>query len=342
MLPRCRDTRRPVTIGPSDVPKLLVLGHDTCVGSHLAVAGHRTGMHVLGFSRDTDIERGDRILRSLNARQLPAVAGEVTNREQISDVLGRYRPDVVVSAADRAFPSPGANGWLGSYSDNYQAAIAIIDAIEMVDPERRPFLIWVGSEDEYGIAPAPWLESAQALPTSAYGTSKLLATTIIATAIRTGIVEGCVVRLPIVFGEAQSPARLIANLVIAALQGRPLSLPPGDPMFALTYATDAAEWMIRLAGARGAADFPTVVNAPGYRPMALRKFVSVLDGIVPDGVVTETLLPSDRTGVQSAQWPDTFLAEQLGLGPVLETPLEHALTETFAWYHRNRWFWTVG
>lgn len=328
----------PVTTGSNDVPKLLVLGQHGFIGCHLVGAGLRTGMHVLGFSLGEDIDQGDRILRSLNTPQVPSVSGDATTCGQIREVLERYRPDVVVNAVGQIPPSPSRETWLGGYEVNYLTATATIDALATLSPEDRPFLLWVGSEEEYGAAPAPWLESVEPMPTTAYGTSKLAATTIVTAAIRSGIVAGCVVRLPLLFGGAQSPSMPIPQLITTALSGRPIPLLPGDPILMLAFAADIAEWMIRLASAHGATSFPLLINAPGYRPMSQNSIIKLLDSLFADGVIAAPR-PSDWAPDPTPSYPDTSLAEDLGMGPVLETPLEHALGETIDWYDRNRWYW---
>jgi nucleoside-diphosphate-sugar epimerase len=327
-----------VTIGPNDVPKLLVLGQHGFIGCNLVGAGLLTGMHVLGFSLGADIDRGDRILRSLDTPQVPSVSGDATNVGQIREVLKRYRPDVVVSAVGQIPPSPNGEIWLGGYEVNYLTATATVDALAEVPPDERPFLLWVGSEEEYGAAPAPWSEANEPMPTTAYGTSKLAATTIVTAAIRSGVVGGCVVRLPLVFGGAQSPSMPIPRLITAALAGRPIPLLPGDPIVMLAYAPDIAEWMVRLASAYGATAFPPVINAPGYRPMSQNSIVKLLDSLFPNGLIA-TPRTFDWAPEPTPSYPDISLAEDIGMGPVLETPLEHALAETINWYDRNRWFW---
>jgi len=322
---------------PSDVPKLLVLSENGFVGSHLIGAGGSTGMHVLGFSRDSCIESGDRILRSLGTSLIPTVSGDPTEAAQIADVLERYRPDVVINAVDVVSPHPDPADWLGSHEVNYQTARATIDAIAGLTPGDRPFLLWIGTQDEYGAARGPWDESLQARPVSAYGTSKLLATTIVTSAIRAGRIDGCVVRLPVTFGPAQAPTAAVAQLIIAALEGRPLPTVMDDPAFMLSYGLDAAEWIIRLTSARGAIAVPPIINAPGHRPFTLQEVIAVLDGLVPEAVVGPP--SSGWSPEQSSPWPDTTLAERIGLGAVLQTPLELAFSKTVAWYDKNRWFW---
>lgn len=328
----------PVITGPNGVPKLLVLGQHGFIGCNLVGAGLGAGMHVLGFSLGADIDRGNRILRSLDIPQVPSVSGNATNCGQIREVLERYRPDIVVNSVGQIPPSPNGEVWLAGYEVNYLTATATIDSLATLPPDERPFLLWVGSEEEYGAAPAPWSETTEPMPTTAYGTSKLAATTIVTAAIRSGIVDGCVVRLPLVFGGAQSPWMAIPGLITAALLGEPIPLLPGDPILTLAYATDVAEWMIRLASAHGATPFPPVINAPGYRPMSQNSIVKLLDNLFPTGVIAAPR-PFDWAPEPTPSYSDISLADDMGMGPVLETPLEHALAETINWYDQNRWFW---
>ncbi len=287
-----------------------------------------------------DVDTDNRFLRSLNTTQIPTVSGDVSDPEQILTVLERYGPDVVIGAVDRIPTAPASPGWFAGCEVNYQAARATVDACTALAPEQRPFLLWVGSQDEYGLVPGPWHEKLNAEPTSPYATSKLMATDLLTAAIRTGTVTGCVVRLPLMFGEGQADSMLIPRFIITALHGLPLPIDDGDPVFMLGYMPDAAEWMIRLVSAHDAVTFPQIINTPGYRPATMHELVRLLDALLPDQIVADPRY--DASLDNRAPWPDTTLAERISMGQVLETPIDLALAQTVEWYDRNRWFWLPG
>ncbi len=322
---------------PPDALKLLILDQHSFIGLHLAAAAHGTGIHVLGFSPHDETGPGNRILRSMHTPEIPTVSGDASDPGEILAVLERYRPDVVIGAVDRKPEVPAPPGWLAGCEINFQVAHATIEACALLPPDERPFLIWTGSQDEYGLAPGPWTEGTLPEPASPYAASKLSATDLIAGSIRAGIVSGCVTRLPVMFGEGQDQSMLVPLFVTAALQGLPLPVEAAESMFMLGYMPDAAEWLIRLASAHHAAAFPEVMNTPGYTPITIHEFVGLLDELLPGQVIAEPRL--DDPLDQQSPWPDVTLAEKTGMGQILETPIDLALSQTIEWYKHNRWFW---
>lgn len=325
--------------GRSTAPRLLILGQHGFVGAHLTRAAVESGFNVLGFSLPEDIEQGGRILRSLGIPAPPAISGDATNRQQLIDVLDKYQPDIVVNAVGRIERTASDEPWLGRYSVNYATATATVDAVAALSPADRPFVLWVGSQAEYGVAPAPWNEIATCQPTTAYGLSKLMATEVVTAAIRAGIIRGSVVRLPIVFGEAQQPTLVVAQLIVSSLGGESLPMTAGEQTRMFAYARDSARWMLRAVSGSLTESMPPVVNAPGYAPITIRHLVSLLDDTLPNGTTANLGAIEYRKEELSVAWPDTSVAEAMGTS--LAIPIEHALRETVAWYEDNPWFWRM-
>ncbi len=317
--------------------RLLILGSHGFIGAHLTRAAVESGHNVLGFSLPADLEQGERILRSLGISPPPAIPGDATDRQQVLDVLNRYQPDVIVNAVGRIDNASGDEPWLGRYSVNYGTATATVDAVAAVAPQDRPFVLWVGSQAEYGDAPSPWSESTPGRPATAYGLSKLMATEAVVAAIRADIIRGCVVRLPIVFGEAQQPTLVVAQLIVSSLAGQSLPMTAGQQTRMLAYAPDAARWMLGVAGGLLAEPAPPIVNLPGYEPMSIQSLVGLLDEALPNGTTADLGAMDYRANERLVAWPDTSLAESMGA--TRPTPIEHALRKTVDWYTDNPWFW---
>ena len=333
---RMEHARCPLTDWESTA-RILVLGQHGFIGAHITRAAVESGSNVLGFSLPADIERGERILDSLGISPPPAIAGDATNQQELFDLLDRYRPDIVVNAVGRIGRDTTTDSWLSPYSVNYDTAVATIDAVAAMAPADRPFIVWIGSQAEYGAAPSPWHESAACRPTTAYGVSKLLATETVMAAIRANVVRGSVFRLPIVFGEAQRPTLLIAQLVVSSLRGDTLPMTAGEQTRMFGYAPDTARWILRAASGQLAGTLPPVINVPGYEPAQVQHLVGLLDNILLNGATADLGALEYRPEEQVTAWPDTSLAESLG--PALSTPIDHALRKTVEWYHDNPWFW---
>jgi nucleoside-diphosphate-sugar epimerase len=101
------------------------------------------------------------------------------------------------------------------------------------------------------------------------------------------------------------------------------------------YAGDAARVLLTL-GSRLLAEeeTPSLLNAPASEPVAIVDLARALMATLGNPVELLVGALPQRKDERMEAWPDTSLAESLGLG--LDWPIPKALTETVAWYEANR------
>lgn len=315
--------------------RMLIAGMHGFIGSHIARAARSAGIDVVGLSLADNIKQARRFHESIGLEGTISIPGDATDATVLNAAISRHEPDILVNAVG-VIRADETTRWVGGYAVNYATAGATVDALAATNPSHRPFVIWIGSQAEYGNAPPPWTEATRELPSSAYGASKYIASALILSGQRSGLFSGCVVRLPIVFGPGQVPTLLIANAISSALAGKAMPMTPGEQKRRFAYAPDIAKAVIELGWRGQTGSVPPLLNSPASEPTAVRDVIQILERLLPTKMRAELGALEYRTGELLDAWPDTLLAESLGL--TAATPLEQALRETVDWYASNMWF----
>lgn len=290
---------------------------------------------MIGLSLGKDVERTQLFHQSIGLEGIVSVDGDAASAEVLAAAIDSHRPDILVNAVG-VVRADETDRWAAGYAVNYTTAVATVDAIAATDPSASPFVIWVGSQAEYGEAQPPWTEKTREQPTTAYGASKHLATAMVLSAQRSGLIRGCVVRLPIVFGQGQAPTLLVASAIAAAVAGRTLQMTAGEQKRRFAYAPDVARVVVELGLRSRTESLPPLLNSPGYDPIEVLRVVEILQRLLPTKMLVDVGALDYRPGELPDAWPDTLLADSLGLATY--TPIERALEETVRWYENNLWF----
>lgn len=312
--------------------QILILGMHGFIGTHVARAALRRGVQVVGLSLDVDIEGAQRLHRTVGLDGVITIAADATDPDVIANAIEEYSPTSVINAVG-ILRSPG-DRWIRGYSVNIATALATVDAIAVTEPSLRPRIVWIASQAEYGSAESPWREDTREMPTSAYGVSKLAATSVVLGSIRAEALTGTVLRLPIVFGPAQDPTLFVPAAIHSALMDVPFPMTGGEQRRRLAYVRDIADTIIDIVMCRE--QLPPLVNAPAFAPVMMKEIAGLISDLLPNREPAVLGAIRYRPDEQLDAWPDTSLAASLGLE--VRTKLEVALRETVEWYERNDWF----
>ena len=129
----------------------------------------------------------------------------------------------------------------------------------------------------------------------------------------------------------------VSETICSALADKRLRMTPGEQMRRLVYAPDLAASLVDI-GLRGSeGSFPSLLNAPSYAPMPIRRIADLISGLLPDKPTPEIGALAYRRHEAMEAWPSTDLAESLDL--TVRTPLEEALASTVDWYRGNESLW---
>ena len=317
--------------------RILVTGGNGFLGCHAAVAARQSGADVLVVDLPGTTVWAERIRASLGGKGVAAREVSQLDAQALRDLLTGFCPQVVLHLAGVTRRDATPEALAQCAAGNVDVTVAVLAAMTDLPDGLRPALVMPGSQMEYGLAPMPWTERQAGMPANPYGASKLAATELVLTAVRTRQARACVARLALVFGPAQAPTMIVPELIIKALRGMAFRMTSGEQRRRFVRAADVARCLLELGGRLAAGKHvPPLVNALACEPIRVVDLAQRLAACIGDKVVLQVGALPQRGGELPEAWPDTALAESLGLPAV--APLDEALAATVAWYRANPWF----
>ncbi len=228
----------------------------------------------------------------------------------IAEAIARCGAGVVVNCAGR---TSGNHSEL--HAANVEVVVRLVGALQLMD--RPPRLVHLGSAAEYGPKPAgvPVGEDAPAEPVSAYGTSKLAASRLIAVASRRHAIEGLVLRVFNAVGPGMPRGTLAGSALAQLRQAEALGLAQlgMGPLSAVRDFVDVRDIGGAVVAACGAPwDDVQIVNVGTGQPHSARELVEALARRLDfRGRISETAPGSERSGDVPWMVADVSLAERL-------------------------------
>jgi nucleoside-diphosphate-sugar epimerase len=134
------------------------------------------------------------------------------------------------------------------------------------------------------------------------------------------------------YGPAQSPDRIIPEIIVKALRGERLAMTEGRQTREFNYVEDLADGFIRAAIVPDVEG--EVFNIGGGEEISMRALATTILGLMGDPIVAEFgALPPRPTEIWSMRADVSKAIKVLGLPPA--RPLREGLEPTIAWYRRE-------
>lgn len=225
---------------------VIITGVVSFLGFHLAVAFAKANYRVIGTCftppHQLDRLRGDR-LAGLRKHAIETRLLDIRDFDAIQRLVESEMPDVWVQQAGigRDFALPSYN-----LTRADEINIEALDGIFAALAGTGSTLILTGSGMEYGLAPPPCAEDALCRPRTPYGTNRLRATMRAGQLSRHYKLRTRVARIFTVFGELDSPDRLVTRLTDSLANGRSVSIAPNTSRD-ICDVRDVARAYVRLA-----------------------------------------------------------------------------------------------
>ena len=214
---------------------ILVTGGNGYVGQHLCQALLQRGARVSKIVRSTLPVVG------LPAAQYPL---DLTERDKVDAVFAQLKPDFVIHLAGAKNRINDVTKYSDSYNDNVTMSLNVIHACRSLVGFKR--MIFLGTCDEYGHAPAPYSELQKAVPTGAYGLSKLAVTQILCGLFHSHQFPSVVLRPSVIYGPGQGNEMFLSALIQSLLAGKDFPMTAGEQRRDFVYIHDVIEAIVMV------------------------------------------------------------------------------------------------
>jgi nucleoside-diphosphate-sugar epimerase len=187
----------------------------------------------------------------------------------------------------------------------------------------------VGTADEYGCVPAPFVEDARERPMNAYALSKQYVTHLCELFHVAHGLPVTVLRPTLAYGPGQGAEMFVPALIRALLDGKAFPMTPGEQTRDYVYVSDVVDALIRAASVRET--LGRVVNVGSGYPIRIADLARTVERIVGvSGQVLIGALPY-RQGETMDYFVDVARASRL-LGWAPRVSLEDGMRATVEWF----------
>jgi len=212
---------------------------------------------------------------------------------------------------------------------NIHGTVNLLQALARSGYER---FVYTSTSEVYGDVAVPFREDSVVDPLSPYAVSKYAGERFCRMLHRGRSWPIVVVRPFNAYGPAQSPDRVIPEIIVKALRNERLAMTEGRQTREFNYVEDLAEGFIKAATVPGIEG--DVFNIGGGEEISMRDLAKTILGLMGDPIVAELgALPNRPTEIWSMRSDVSKARDRLGLAPA--TPLEEGLEKTIDWYRRE-------
>jgi UDP-glucose 4-epimerase len=212
---------------------------------------------------------------------------------------------------------------------NVHGTVALLQALERSDYER---FVYTSTSEVYGDIPVPFQEDAAVNPLSPYSVSKYAGERFCRMLQRGRQWPIVVVRPFNAYGPAQSPDRVIPEIIVKALRKERLAMTQGRQTREFNYVEDLVHGFLLAATVPGIEG--DVFNLGGGEELSMRDLAQTVLDLMGNPITAEIgALPDRPTEIWSMRSDPTKARQRLGL-PAFR-PLAEGLEPTIAWYRRE-------
>jgi len=212
---------------------------------------------------------------------------------------------------------------------NVQGTANLLHALEGSGYQR---LVNIGTSEIYGDVPSPFREDMAVRPVSPYSASKYAAETL-CRVFHQGRGWPIVMIRPFnAYGPAQTPDRVIPEIIIRALLGQELLMTQGRQTREFNFVEDLVDGMVRAAAVPGIEG--ELLNLGCERDVSMREVATTILDLMGNPVAAHFgALPDRPTEIWEMRSDSTKARKLLGWEP--GHSLADGLEKTIAWYRRE-------
>jgi UDP-glucose 4-epimerase len=212
---------------------------------------------------------------------------------------------------------------------NIHGTVNLLQALSRSDYQR---FVYTSTSEVYGDIPVPFREDAAVNPNSPYSVSKYAGERFCRMLYRGNDWPIVAVRPFNGYGPAQSPDRIIPEIIVKALRKERLRMTQGRQTREFNFVEDLVEGFLRAATVSDIEG--EVFNIGGGEEVSMRDLAETILGLMGNPIEAEFgALPERPTEIWSMRSDATKARDRLGL-PAFR-PLHEGLAPTIEWYRQE-------
>jgi UDP-glucose 4-epimerase len=212
---------------------------------------------------------------------------------------------------------------------NIHGTVNLLQALARSNYER---FVYTSTSEVYGDVAVPFREDSVVDPLSPYAVSKYAGERFCRMLHRGRSWPIVVVRPFNAYGPAQSPDRVVPEIIVKALRRERLAMTDGLQTREFNYVEDLADGFLKAAMVPGIEG--DVFNIGGGEEISMRALAQMILELMGDPIVPEFgALPNRPTEIWSMRSDVAKARDKLGLEP--GRPLREGLEQTIAWYRQE-------
>lgn len=294
--------------------RVLLTGATGFIGSHLAEALLQAGYEVLA------LRRASSALWRLQTIQQQLAWVDTDQPDWEAQVAG-WQPEILVHSAWLGVSAGQRDDWHSQLS-NLDFTLRLLQLVAQ-GPIRK--VVALGSQAEYGLFHGRIDEQAEASPNTAYGAVKLATLQVLKAFCQAAAVDWYWLRVFAVFGPREDRHWFVSHVVHSLLAGETTNLSGCEQRYDYLYVKDLARSVVAvLAAPTGNAG---VYNLSSNTAVSLKTLVLTVQELIgSQAVINFGALPYRPGQVMHMEGNSDRLEHVVG--PISQTPLAEALTET--------------
>jgi nucleoside-diphosphate-sugar epimerase len=307
--------------------RVLVTGATGFIGSHLTRRLVNEGAEVHALTSRVSSVYPTRLV-DLQGR-IQVHEASLADRDALEKLVARCDPSLVFHLGAYTHVGKSWNRIQECVETNIEGTVNLLQALAPYDYDR---FISTGTSEIYGGIDVPFREDAAVNPSSPYSVSKYTAE-LYCKILHNAHGWPVVMLRPFnAYGPAQSPDRIIPEIIVRALRGHELKMTQGRQTREFNYVEDLVDGFLLAATADGVEG--EIINLGNGEEISMRDLATMILRIMGDPIEAEFGALDDRPGEIWRMYSDSTKARQrLGWEP--SHSLEDGLQKTVAWYEHE-------
>ena len=307
--------------------RVLVTGATGFIGSHLTRRLVEHGAHVHALTSTVSSVYPVRLVDIRN--RITLHGGNLCDSGAMASVVEHADPQVVFHLGAYTHVGKSWERVDECIQTNVHGTVNLLQALARCHYER---FVYTSTSEVYGDIAVPFREDAAVDPNSPYSVSKYSGERFCRMLQKGKSWPIVIVRPFNAYGPAQSPDRIVPEIIVKALRKERLAMTQGHQTRELNFVGDLVGGFLLAATVPGIEG--EVFNIGGGQEVSMRDLATTVHGLMGDPIRAEFgALPERPTEIRAMRSDVTKARSRLGLPPF--RPLHQGLEETIGWYRRE-------